>query len=91
MKKTIFVSLVLVSQLTFAKDISVKVSGMVCSMCAQGIQKKFSKLEEVKEIKVDLDTKVVSIKTKDDLDVKDEKIKELIQEAGYNVASIERK
>ena len=91
MKKTIFVSLVLVSQITFAKDISVKVSGMVCSMCAQGIQKKFSKLEEVKEIKVDLDTKVVSIKTKDDLDVKDEKIKELIQEAGYNVASIERK
>ena len=91
MKKTIFVSLVLLSQLTFAKDISVKVSGMVCSMCAQGIQKKFSKLEEVKEIKVDLDTKVVSIKTKDDLDVKDEKIKELIQEAGYNVASIERK
>ena len=91
MKKTIFVSLILASQLTFAKDISVKVSGMVCSMCAQGIQKKFSKLEEVKEIKVDLDTKVVSIKTKDNHDVQDEKIKELIQEAGYNVASIERK
>jgi mercuric ion binding protein len=91
MKKTIFVSLILASQLTFAKDISVKVSGMVCSMCAQGIQKKFSKLQEVKEIKVDLDTKVVSIKTKDDLDVQDEKIKELIKEAGYNVSSIERK
>jgi copper chaperone CopZ len=91
MKKILILALVLTSQMTFAKDISVKVSGMVCSMCAQGIQKKFSKLQEVKEIKVDLDSKVVSITTKDDLDVQDAKIKELITEAGYNVASIERK
>lgn len=75
----------------FAKEISVKVSGMVCSMCAQGIQKKFSKISEVKEIKVDLTTKVVSITTKDDKDLEDSKIKEIITEAGYNVSSIERK
>lgn len=91
MKRMLIVVLMVVSPFAFAKDISVKVSGMVCSMCAQGIQKKFSKLPEVKEIKVDLDSKVVSITTKDDLDVADSKIKELITEAGYNVASIERK
>lgn len=91
MHKLVLVAFVLASPTVFAKDISVKVSGMVCSMCAQGIQKKFSKLPEVKEIKVDLDSKVVSIVTKDDLDVQDAKIKELITEAGYNVASIERK
>lgn len=91
MHKLVLVAFVLASPTVFAKAISVKVSGMVCSMCAQGIQKKFSKLPEVKEIKVDLDSKVVSIITKDDLDVQDAKIKELITEAGYNVASIERK
>lgn len=91
MKQAIVLALIVFSPLTFAKEISVKVSGMVCSMCAQGIQKKFSKLPEVKDIKVDLDTKVVSITTKDNLDVRDGKIKELITEAGYNVASIERK
>ena len=91
MKKFLVCILIVLSPVAFAKDISVKVSGMVCSMCAQGIQKKFSKLPEVKEIKVDLDTKVVSIVTKDDLDIQDAKIKELITEAGYNVASIERK
>lgn len=51
----------------------------------------FAKLPEVKVIKVDLDSKVVSVTTKDDSDVADSKIKELITEAGYNVASIERK
>lgn len=91
MKKVLILVLALSSSMVFAKDISVKVSGMVCSMCAQGIQKKFSKLPEVKEIKVDLDAKVVSITTKDETDVADSKIKELITEAGYNVASIERK
>ena len=40
---------------------------------------------------VDLDSKVVSINTKDGQDVTDAQIKELITEAGYNVASIERK
>lgn len=91
MKFLIVFSMMVLSTAVWSKDISVKVSGMVCSMCAQGIQKKFSKLPEVKDIKVDLDTKVVSITTKDDLDVQDAKIKELITEAGYNVASIERK
>lgn len=91
MKSVFLMVLLLASPLALAKDISVKVSGMVCSMCAQGIQKKFGKLPEVKEIKVDLDSKVVSISTKDDKDISDAKIKELITEAGYNVASIERK
>jgi mercuric ion binding protein len=91
MKKIIVLALCIFSPAIFAKDITVKVKGMVCSMCAQGIQKKFSKIPEVKEIKVDLDAKVVSIITKDDSDLSDSKITEVITEAGYNVASIERK
>lgn len=90
--KKIFLLLIMLSSFPlFAKEITVKVSGMVCSMCAQGIHKKFSKLEEIKDVKVDLDTKVVSLSTKNDLDLSDAKIKELITEAGYNVAAIERK
>lgn len=84
-------SLLSLSSSLWAQEISVKVSGMVCSMCAQGIEKKFSKLKEVETIKVNLDEKLVSIKTKENLDVSNEKIKELITEAGYNVANIERK
>lgn len=39
-----------------SKDkILVKVNGMVCSFCAQGIEKNFKKLEQVETVKVDLD------------------------------------
>jgi mercuric ion binding protein len=91
MKKLIVLALCILSPAVFAKDITVKVNGMVCSMCAQGIQKKFSKIPEVQTIKVDLDSKVVSIVTKENQDLEDSKIKEIITEAGYNVATIERK
>lgn len=76
---------------TFAGEINVKVSGMVCSLCGQGIKKKFSKIDAVKSITVNLDSKVVNIQTKDSQDVSNEKITEVITEAGYNVANIERK
>jgi mercuric ion binding protein len=90
--KTILVgALLLFSSLSFAKEIKVNVQGMVCSMCAQGIQKKFSSVPEVKTLNVNLDEKTVRIQTEGDKDVSDEVIKKLIQEAGYNVASIERK
>ncbi|MFP5483883.1 MAG: heavy-metal-associated domain-containing protein [Gammaproteobacteria bacterium] len=74
-----------------AEDITVKVNGMVCSLCAQGIQKKFKAIRSVQEIKVDLSSKLVSIKTQNANDLADDKIKTIITEAGYNVASIERK
>jgi copper chaperone CopZ len=45
----------------------------------------------VKDIKVDLDKKFVQILTNDGQDVGNDKINEVIKEAGYNVSSIERK
>jgi mercuric ion binding protein len=75
----------------FADEISVKVQGMVCSMCAQGIKKKFSEIKEVKTIDVNLDQKVVSILTEEGKNIDDKTIKKIITEAGYNVANIERK
>lgn len=90
MKKLLIV-LMLMSANAFAGEIAVKVQGMVCTMCAQGITKKFSAIKEVKKIDVNLDNKVVSISTEDGKDVDDETIKKIITEAGYNVANIERK
>lgn len=74
----------------FAKEINVKVSGMVCSMCAQGIEKKFKSEPSVKAINVNLDNKLVKIETHDGKDIEDALIKKHITEAGYNVAEISR-
>jgi copper chaperone CopZ len=91
MKKILVLIAMSLSLTAAAGEISVKVSGMVCSMCAQGIQKKFSSQEGIRELTVNMDEKVVTIHTVDGKDVADATITKLIQEAGYNVASITRK
>ena len=75
----------------FAEEINVKVSGMVCSMCSQGIKKKFSEEKGVTIKDVNLDEKLVKISVADGSKIADSRINELIQAAGYNVTSIERK
>jgi copper chaperone CopZ len=74
-----------------AGEVRVKIKGMVCSLCAQGIQKKISPLPEVKELSVKMDEKLVIILERDGKSISDEVIKNLISEAGYYVADIERK
>lgn len=91
MKKIFIVLMMLVALPSFASEVKVKVSGMVCSMCAQGIQKKFSGEKSVKNLHVNMDEKLVTINTVDGQEITDERITKLITEAGYNVASIERK
>lgn len=90
--KALVVTLVfLFNTSAFAKDIAIEVNGMVCSMCAQGIKKKFKKMPEVKKIDVNLDTKIVSVVTKEDKDLSDDVLTKIITEAGYNVKGITRK
>ena len=86
----IILVLSLLSMNAFATDITIKVKGMVCSMCAQGITKKFSGMSEVKSVDVNLDNKLVKIQTHESKDIDDTKLTKIITEAGYNVGSIER-
>ncbi len=79
----------LVSFSAMAETVQVNVSGMVCSMCAQGIKKKFTKLG-VKMIDVNLDTKVVTIETEKAGELTDKVVKETIEESGYAVADLKR-
>lgn len=74
-----------------AKPISIQVKGMVCAFCAQGIEKKFGKMPQIDKVSVDLDTKLVSLETKDGQDISDDDLKKIIVESGYEVVKIERK
>ena len=91
MKILIVLMFTFFSMTSFASMIEVKVSGMVCSMCAQGIQKKFSENSALKGLHVDMDNKLVHLETKDGKNITDKEITQLIKEAGYNVESIQRK
>jgi copper chaperone CopZ len=91
MKKIFLIALMTLSLGAWAEEVQVKVSGMVCSMCAQGIQKKFSSEPAVKTLKVNMDEKLVVIETHENKELTDQTITKLITEAGYNVAEISRK
>ena len=72
-------------------DVSVKVKGMVCSFCVQGVEKKLLKLDAVKKVTVDLETKTVKLWVDSAKAVTDAQIKGAIESAGYNIDTIVRK
>ena len=77
----------------FADDvqiIDVGVEGMVCGSCVQAIKKSFSGEDSVAETDVDLNSDSVRLTLKKDSSITDEKIRELITEAGYKIVEINR-
>ncbi len=84
MKKIILLSLYFLSISSFAgEEIKVGVKGMVCAFCAQGIEKQFKAQKEVDAIEVSLQNKFVKIKFKDGQKISNEKITEILKDAGY--------
>lgn len=75
----------------YAETIDITVNGMVCSFCAQGIEKKIKKLSEVRAITVDMDTKKVSILTKEKQTIPDETLKKIIVDSGFAIKDIQRR
>ena len=84
MKKIILLLSVLLSISSFAgEEIKVGVKGMVCAFCAQGIEKKFKAQKEVESIDVSLQNKYVKIKFKEGQKLSNEKMTEILKDAGY--------
>lgn len=73
-----------------SEKISIQAKGMVCSFCAQGIEKKFKALDQVAGIKVSLETKKIDVDLKEGKSVTDDDIKKILTESGYEVVKIER-
>jgi copper chaperone CopZ len=94
MIKMIFINFVLVvSLLGFNQaalaSMKVTVNGMVCSFCAQGIEKSLLKLDETKAVLVDLKNKVVVIEAKENTALNEKLIRQEIIDSGYDVVSVE--
>ncbi len=65
------------------------VNGMVCSFCAQGIEKIISKMDETKAVFVDLKNKVVIVEAKEGKTLNEKLISQEIKDSGYDVVKIE--
>jgi len=73
-----------------ADTIQATVNGMVCGFCATGIEKTFRAQPEVSAVDVDLENKLVTIRTKQGRTIDDSTIKKLLGNAGYSVVRIVR-
>jgi copper chaperone CopZ len=72
-----------------AESIKATVNGMVCSFCAQGIEKSLMGMPQTKAVFIDLKKKIVAVEAKDGQTLDSKKIAFQIKEAGYDVVKLE--
>ena len=91
MKKSIYiVALSLLSLASQAGTIEMKVYGLVCGFCAQGIEKTLRKNPATSDVVVSLENKLVAISTKEGTDIPDPELTKALTDSGYDVKGITR-
>ena len=88
-KITVALSLASLSSLGFATTTVLTVHGMVCAFCAQGIEKRLSKLPESNGVFVDLKNKIVAVQAKEGMTLDKNLLRSEVNDAGYDVVKIE--
>jgi copper chaperone CopZ len=72
-----------------ATTVKATVNGMVCAFCAQGIEKRLSKLPATQAVYVDLKKKIVAVEAKEGQTLDAKLITAEITDAGYDVTKLE--
>ena len=72
-----------------ATSVKASVNGMVCAFCAQGIEKRLSRLPATQAVYVDLKRKVVAVEVKDGQTLDPQTVSAEITDAGYDVTRVE--
>ena len=83
---TIFIS----PKISAEEQATLKVSGLVCSFCIQGITKSFQKTKTITAVDVDLDNHEVKLKFIPGKNLSDLEIREILESTGYNLITIDR-
>lgn len=68
-----------------------RVDGLACPFCAYGIEKKFIKTEGVESVDIDLKKGLVVVKTAEGKTFTEDKLKEIINDAGFTMRSMHEK
>lgn len=73
-----------------ANQVIARVNGMVCDFCAQAVISMFGKDEAVETVEVDLDNGEIRVALKEDQDISDERVEDLVTKSGYDLVEIIR-
>jgi copper chaperone CopZ len=90
MNKSILLLLFVASAAAPAATIEMKVYGMVCGFCAQGIEKSLRKNPATADVVVSLENKLVVVETRNGQDITDAELTKAITNAGYDLKGIKR-
>ena len=91
MKKIVLTTLTfLIATAASADTIEMKVYGLVCSFCAQSIEKTLHKNPTTTNVVVNLEDKLVAIATRKDQDISDADLTQALTDSGYDVKGITR-
>lgn len=70
--------------------IQLTVDGLVCNFCAANIDKSFHKLPEVQDVYVNLAAKTVLLQLKPGATFSEEKVKQIVVDAGFNLREVKQ-
>jgi mercuric ion binding protein len=90
MKRILLCSILLLSAGAAADTIEMKVYGLVCAFCAQGIEKTLRKNPATEDVVVSLENKLVAVATRAGTDISDADLTKALTDAGYDVKGITR-
>ena len=83
-------ALLLMSVSAMAETIEMKVNGLVCAFCAQGIEKTFRKNRVVTDVVVSLEDRLVAVEVTPGNDIPDQELRKTLTDTGYDVKEISR-
>ena len=89
-KVTLAAALMLTCLAAHAETIELKVFGMVCGFCAQGIEASLRKYPATVDVVVSLEKQLVVVETRPGVDIADKDLKSAITSAGYDLKSVAR-
>jgi mercuric ion binding protein len=72
------------------QSLRAEVNGMVCSFCAQGIEKRMKTLPATQAVWVDLKNKTVAVEMKPGQRIDEATFRQEMKEAGYDVVRVEQ-
>ena len=92
MKKQILtaIALTIATLAVQAATIEMKVYGLVCGFCAQGIEKTLRKNPATADVFVSLENQLVVVGTREGTDITDAELTKALTDAGYDVKVITR-
>ena len=89
-KSLLAIATLLIGAAASAGTIEMKVNGLVCAFCAQGIEKTLKGYPATADVVVSLENRLVAIATKEGQDISDTELTRALTDAGYTVKSIAR-